>query len=343
VSAAGKISAPIVPIALLLLIVSTWTSPGHAAQLQLSWVDNSTNEDGFSIERSLGTTGPFAQIATTAANTASYTDTSLADGTTYCYQVRAFNTVGYSGYTTAACATTAQSSSPTLTITKAGGGKGTVNSSPTGIGCGATCSASFPGGTTVSLTAAPDTGSLFAGWSGGGCSGTGLCTVTLTAATSVTATFRKPKHRLTTTTAGTGAGTVSSTPTGTSSADYESDTGAGTVSGTPTGTNCGATCSAEYESGTVVTLAAFPAAGSLFAGWDGGGCRGAGSCRVILTAPTTITAIFQKLWPLGSAPWGPAAVPLPSGLPPTGSQAWGPAPPSPPAGLPPTGAASWGP
>jgi Divergent InlB B-repeat domain len=333
VSAAGKISAPIVPIALLLLIVSTWTSPGHAAQLQLSWVDNSTNEDGFSIERSLGTTGPFAQIATTAANTASYTDTSLADGTTYCYQVRAFNTVGYSGYTTAACATTAQSSSPTLTITKAGGGKGTVNSSPTGLSCGATCSASFPAGTAVSLTAVSATGSLFAGWSGGGCSGTGPCTVTLTAATAVTATFRKPKHRLTTTTVGTGAGTVTST----------AGTGVGTVTSANTGTSCGSTCSAEYESGTVVTLAAFPAVGSLFAGWDGGGCSGAGSCRVILTAPTTITAIFQKLSPLGSEAWGPAAVPLPSGLPPTGSQAWGPAPPSPPAGLPPTGAASWGP
>jgi Divergent InlB B-repeat domain len=322
VSAAGKISAPIVPIVLLLLIASSWSSPLHAAQLQLSWVDNSTNEDGFSIERSLGTTGTFVQIATTAANAASYTDTGLADGTAYCYQVRAFNRTGYSGYTNAACATTAQSSSPTLTITKAGSGRGTVNSSPTGISCGATCSASFPGGTAVSLTAAPATGSLFAGWSGGGCSGTGPCTVTLTAATSVSATFRKPKHRLTTTTAGTGAGTVSSAPTGTS---------------------CGSTCSADYESGTVVTLAAFPAAGSLFAGWDGGGCRGAGSCTVILTAPTTITAIFQKLWPLGSEGWGPAAVPLPSGLPPTGSQAWGPAPPSPPAGLPPTGAVSWGP
>jgi hypothetical protein len=79
---------------------------------------------------------------------------------------------------------------PTLTVSKNGSGSGTVTSSPAGIDCGATCSASFTAGSTVTLAAARDPGSLFAGWSGAGCSGTGTCTVTMSADQSVTATFR---------------------------------------------------------------------------------------------------------------------------------------------------------
>ena len=76
-----------------------------------------------------------------------------------------------------------------LTVTPAGTGTGTVTSSPTGIACGATCSATFAGGTVVTLTATPNSGSTFGGWSGGGCSGTGTCAVTLSANTTVAATF----------------------------------------------------------------------------------------------------------------------------------------------------------
>ena len=79
----------------------------------------------------------------------------------------------------------------TLTVSKTGtGGTGTVTSSnPTGITCGTTCSAAFASGTAVTLTATPTAGSEFAGWSGGGCSGTGTCTVTMSSAQAVTATF----------------------------------------------------------------------------------------------------------------------------------------------------------
>jgi endo-1,4-beta-xylanase len=75
-----------------------------------------------------------------------------------------------------------------LTVTKSGSGSGTVTSAPAGINCGGTCSASYASGTGVTLTAAPAGGSTFAGWSGS-CSGTGACTVSMTAARSVTATF----------------------------------------------------------------------------------------------------------------------------------------------------------
>ena len=77
-----------------------------------------------------------------------------------------------------------------LTVAKAGDGAGTVTSSPAGIDCGATCTASITDGTAVTLTAIPATGSTFTGWSGD-CSGSSTCVVTMSAAKSVTATFTK--------------------------------------------------------------------------------------------------------------------------------------------------------
>ena len=76
-----------------------------------------------------------------------------------------------------------------LTVSKTGSGSGTATSSPAGISCGTTCSASFPYNTAVNLTPAPDASSVFVGWSGEGCSGTGNCQVTMTQARNVTATF----------------------------------------------------------------------------------------------------------------------------------------------------------
>ena len=76
-----------------------------------------------------------------------------------------------------------------LSVTKTGAGSGTVTSSPVGINCGATCSASFNNGTSVTLTATPDAGSTFNGWSGDG-TGTTTRTVTVDAAKSVTALFK---------------------------------------------------------------------------------------------------------------------------------------------------------
>jgi hypothetical protein len=157
-----------------------------------------------------------------------------------------------------------------LTVSKAGTGTGTVTSSPAGINCGATCSASYDTGTSVTLTASPSAGSTFAGWSGA-CTGTGSCVVTMNAAQSVTATFNIQQFALTVSKAGSGTGTVTSSPAG---------------------INCGATCSASYDTGTSVTLTASPSAGSTFAGWSGA-CTGTGSCVVTMSAAQSVTATFN--------------------------------------------------
>jgi chitodextrinase len=77
----------------------------------------------------------------------------------------------------------------TLTVTKSGTGTGTVASSPAGITCGSTCTASYTSTTSVTLTATPSSTSTFTGWSGA-CSGSATtCTVAMSAARSVTASF----------------------------------------------------------------------------------------------------------------------------------------------------------
>lgn len=78
-----------------------------ATAINLQWTDNSTDEDRFYIERSTtsATTG-FSALTDVAANTTSYSNTGLAQGTTFWYRVRAGNANGYSSWTTVASATT---------------------------------------------------------------------------------------------------------------------------------------------------------------------------------------------------------------------------------------------
>ena len=75
-----------------------------------------------------------------------------------------------------------------LTVTLAGTSTGTVTSTPAGIACAPTCSASFAAGTVVKLAPAAAKDAYFVGWSGA-CSGTGTCTLTMNAVKSATATF----------------------------------------------------------------------------------------------------------------------------------------------------------
>ncbi len=84
-----------------------------------------------------------------------------------------------------------------LTVVRTGTTLGSVTSEPAGIVCPSLCSASFPENEAVVLTAVPPEHATFVGWSGGGCSGTGACQVSLAAATTVTAVFAQDRPALT--------------------------------------------------------------------------------------------------------------------------------------------------
>ena len=147
----------------------------------------------------------------------------------------------------------------TLSISKSGPGSGTVSSTPTGITCGAGCTQSYNVGTPVALVATLGTNSTFLGWSGGGCSGTGACMLTMNGNISVTASFDLPAFTLAVAKKGPGEGTV-----------------------TGTGINCGTDCSETYGGTTTMTLTGSSASGSTFVGWSGGGCIGTGTCTVTI-------------------------------------------------------------
>src|SRR5207247_8048033 len=99
--------------------------------------------------------------------------------------------------------------------------------------------------TSATRTATPATGSSVTGWSGEGCSGTGPCTVSMTQARTVTATFTPQVFTLTVSKLGSGSGTVASTSP-------------------PGAINCGTTCSTTSEIGRA-TRRARPATGSRVA------------------------------------------------------------------------------
>ncbi|CAK0758371.1 putative High-affinity leucine-specific transport system, periplasmic binding protein LivK [Gammaproteobacteria bacterium] len=174
-----------------------------------------------------------------------------------------------------------------IAVTKSGTGNGAVTSNPTGINCGTDCTEDYTSGTSVTLTATPDSNATFTGWSGD-CTGTsGTCTLSMTAARNVTATFAPITYLLTVNRSGTGNGTVSSAPAGI--------------------TQCAsATCVANFSSGTSVTLTASPATDSTFTGWSGD-CTGSDTCVVSMTAAKNVTLRFNsKTQTIGTITFNPA-------------------------------------
>ena len=165
-----------------------------------------------------------------------------------------------------------------LTVIKLGAGNGTVISNPSGISCGADCTAYYASGVSVTLMATVPTGSTFSGWSGGCAGNNESCTVNVAALTSVIATFNAASvtYPLIVTKSGTGNGTVVSTPAG---------------------INCEANCSNEYSANTSITLKATPSSHSTFTGWSGG-CSGTLlTCKVTVTKLTSVVATFVAQLP----------------------------------------------
>lgn len=89
--------------------------PGEASpSVELTWTDNSDNEDGFEIWRRIGFDGDFTLLHTlNQADKTAYEDTDLAAETTYCYKVRAYNVTDASDFTASDCATTRWGPEPT--------------------------------------------------------------------------------------------------------------------------------------------------------------------------------------------------------------------------------------
>jgi streptogramin lyase len=158
-----------------------------------------------------------------------------------------------------------ESTDPKLTVTKEGTGDGTVVSNPAGIECGKTCVEDFETGEKVTLTASPDSESLFVSWKGcetGGAIGR-TCKVTMNEAKTVTAKFIQA-YDVSVTREGTGLGKVQSAP-----------------SGILCLSNCSTTKGAFKEL-TSVTLTATPSKNYTFTKWTGD-CTGESTTCVLST------------------------------------------------------------
>src|ERR1700681_1729856 len=70
-------------------------------------------------------------------------------------------------------------------------------------------------------------------------------------------------------------------------------TGSGPVNSPPAGVDCGTTCSASFDAGTRLSLAATPSAGWHFVGW-GGACSGAAACDLTVGADLSVSANFSQ-------------------------------------------------
>jgi Divergent InlB B-repeat domain len=179
-----------------------------------------------------------------------------------------------------------------LVVVVAGPGATTqsrVTSNPAGIDCGSTCTASYPGGTAVTLTTVAGPGERLAAWSGA-CSGAAsVCVVALNAATTVEATFTNES-------------------TGATVALGVAVTGNGSVNSQPAGIACRGVCSADFNTGVAVALTATPDAGQVFAAW-GGACSGAvPTCQVRMSDARSVTAAFEAAPPSSDIGWSDTTV-----------------------------------
>jgi hypothetical protein len=86
----GRINAFQALASLLAPTGLTATADPSGSIVTLTWTDNATGEDGYTVERKTGA-DPYVQIATVATDVTTYTDTTASGNTTYTYRVTAFN------------------------------------------------------------------------------------------------------------------------------------------------------------------------------------------------------------------------------------------------------------
>jgi hypothetical protein len=172
-----------------------------------------------------------------------------------------------------------------LMVVITGTGNGEIDSSPQGISCiqqdgqqQGTCFHNFPQGTTITLTANPNSDSTFAGWPGNlNCQGIGPCTFILNNAMTVQAEIDIDEPVLTVIATG--------------------DPNAGIVISHPSGISCisqpkGRTCTTTFPPGTTVTLDAEASGNYMFTGWNSSVCSGTGECTFTLNSNQLVKASF---------------------------------------------------
>lgn len=165
-----------------------------------------------------------------------------------------------------------------LVINKLGNGSGRVVSNPSSIDCGAVCVANLADSAVLELTAIPDKGSVFDKWDAG-CSGMGICTLTMNSFRTVSAYFKLAPRSYTLNVQKTGVGS-------------------GTITSNTWGIDCGTDCGEDYPVGANarVTLTPNPHAGSTFSGWNGA-CMGKSTCTVTMYADQNVTGTFSTAAP----------------------------------------------
>ena len=101
---------------ILVLAILGCHNESSAGSFRLTWGDSSQNADGFEIQRRSADSDVFLSIAIVPPHETWYSDDDLADNTTYCYRIRAYNRDGESPYSDEFCATSSTSSSTVNTI-----------------------------------------------------------------------------------------------------------------------------------------------------------------------------------------------------------------------------------
>ncbi len=108
------------------------TAPSGTAT-SLTWTDNSSAETGYTVERKTGSGGAYSEIDAVEADVTSYTDTGLDAETAYYYRIRAYNSLGYSGYCSEACVNCTSSGSDEGSSSGSGCFISTATPSPLGL------------------------------------------------------------------------------------------------------------------------------------------------------------------------------------------------------------------
>lgn len=167
-----------------------------------------------------------------------------------------------------------------LNVQLLGAGVGQITSTPPGLTCPGSCSASFDRGSQVGLVAAAAPGHAFVGWTGA-CVGGGACTVTLNAEQAVAARFEPVQVA------------VQVLREGDAASDGAIQASVGPIS-------CPGQCVANYAAGTQVTLTAVPTVNTVvFSGWRSGPCSGqSGACTFTVSqglAPISASFLRNRL------------------------------------------------